>query len=346
MSRLTLLPCIFAVPDISDGREEFERYLKTLLDWKAAWREKWVKISLPDKTVDLLAESNAYPVYPHIAKACEVFGIFEYSVNDCIQIVETFLHRCESFEAESAIKDASWTNITVEPDITELQKETFRNEVKRIIVILGIIFQHCNIDKIPHILACAKLPSGNRTLVMVNAHIDIMEPDQIGTLRPPFDISRDVPACTDFLSFLMSLDANAVWQAAEDSLATDLAIRLAWYQESVRLGQSPVWKEPIDFRIGREFITSVDNCNFRHDLTKVKMLIYTIVDILLRRNLQNAHALRIDEGGASSQRLRGKDKAKRWDIDREWHLHFWDTESGVPEFATIVPHNSFYIPEN
>lgn len=88
-----------------------------------------------------------------------------------------------------------------------------------------------------------------------------------------------------------------------------------------RLGQSPVWKEPIDFRIGREFITSVDNCNFRHDLTKVKMLLSTIVDILLRRNLQNVHALRIDEGGASPQRLRGKDKAMRWDIDREWHLH-------------------------
>jgi hypothetical protein len=59
-------------------------------------------------------------------------------------------------------------------------------------------------------------------------------------------------------------------------------------------------------------------------------------------NLGATHALRNDRGYDSPQFTRGTDKAWRRDIDREYHLHYWETQNGY-EFSDVVHHNDFNI---
>ena len=61
--------------------------------------------------------------------------------------------------------------------------------------------------------------------------------------------------------------------------------------------------------------------------------------------MEDTHALRESSGGNALQRMRGDDKAWRRDIDREYHLHYWACEVSTVEFACVVTHDDFYIPE-
>jgi hypothetical protein len=51
------------------------------------------------------------------------------------------------------------------------------------------------------------------------------------------------------------------------------------------------------------------------------------------------------KGGNEPQQKRGQDKAWRRDIDYEYHLHYWECDDGSVEFASVVTHNDFSIPE-
>src|SRR5438128_2723819 len=66
-----------------------------------------------------------------------------------------------------------------------------------------------------------------------------------------------------------------------------------------------------------------------------------------RQNMPAVHALRTGTGGNDPQRVRRRDNAKAWrrDVDREYHLHYWETGNGTIEFASIGVHNDFTIPE-
>lgn len=61
-------------------------------------------------------------------------------------------------------------------------------------------------------------------------------------------------------------------------------------------------------------------------------------------NMPDVHALRTGTGGGDPPRMRGDDKAQRRDIDREFHLHYWDCDDETIELASVVYHNDFSIP--
>jgi hypothetical protein len=60
-------------------------------------------------------------------------------------------------------------------------------------------------------------------------------------------------------------------------------------------------------------------------------------------NLADTHALRKSGAARAAQVTRGKDTAWRRDIDHEFHLHYWESEDGGIELASVVPHNCFDI---
>jgi hypothetical protein len=62
------------------------------------------------------------------------------------------------------------------------------------------------------------------------------------------------------------------------------------------------------------------------------------------QNMRAVHAKRTGSGGGDPQELRDQNKAWRRDIDREYHLHYWECDDGTIEFASVGPHNMFDIP--
>ena len=344
MIDLTLLPCVFAVPDISEGREAFEEYVSILLNWKVASDIASVRTSVSDRTISLLFETGTYPVHPHVVAACRSFGIVEYSANDCTQVVNTLLSRAKPLEEATGIQDICHTGASFSPDIITQEIEQLREDIGRVLLIVAIIQEHCDSTRLNHVLAFKKLPQQCHE-VTVDATIELMDPASINGHSPPFAVSQAIKVCENLTGFLTSLDPVVIWDASEDAAAIQLAVEIAWYKDRIQNGCIADWCSPPPIKIGTSFFRTVNDCGFHHNRTRIRTLIAAIVDLLVRRNLRKVHSLRTGPGGEDPPRMRGADRGMRRDLDREWHLHYWEMRGGVQELAAVVPHNCFDIPE-
>ena len=116
------------------------------------------------------------------------------------------------------------------------------------------------------------------------------------------------------------------------------------FQDSIVLGEDPDWSENVEFRIGPEFRRSCQIICSDRDGSIPKKILRSIVETVKGRNLTAVHALRTGVGGGNPMRRRNADKAQRRDIDKEFHLHYWDLPDGNIELASVVYHNDFSIP--
>ena len=132
---------------------------------------------------------------------------------------------------------------------------------------------------------------------------------------------------------------------ASDDVGVELAIRIAMYKRRIERGEEPEWKTIEVPRVGREFRELCQRCCQDQSHSLPPRVLRSIVETLNDERMTDVHALREGKGGNTSQRLRGKDKAQRRDIDHEFHLHYWDCDDGTVEIASVVYHNDFSIPE-
>ena len=75
----------------------------------------------------------------------------------------------------------------------------------------------------------------------------------------------------------------------------------------------------------------------------MRRLFETVIEAIEGENLGQLHSLRTSNGGGSSQRKRDNDKACRRDIDRQYHLHYWQCANDTVELADVVTHDNFAI---
>lgn len=152
-------------------------------------------------------------------------------------------------------------------------------------------------------------------------------------------------ACETVAEFFASIDAAALWMGRNSIETCRIAIRLSVFARSREMGVPFEWDATHAFAIGGEFLRRVEACGCLTHRARMNGLLRATADTVLRCNLAKTHALRDGMGGNSPQRMRGNDKAMRRDIDREYHLHYWECEGSRPEFAAVGPHNCFDIPD-
>lgn len=99
---------------------------------------------------------------------------------------------------------------------------------------------------------------------------------------------------------------------------------------------------PNSLDIGKDFISSAHRLGFMHDESKIGRLLRACADLILGRNLNQSHALRVGKGPNDAQRTRGTWSAWRHDVDYEFHLHYWRSGTDL-ELANVVTHNEFDI---
>src|SRR5205823_1351890 len=85
---------------------------------------------------------------------------------------------------------------------------------------------------------------------------------------------------------------------------------------------------------GGAFVESAAQLGFMTSPSRARTLLRAIVETILRVP-QGTHALRTGSSGAAPQQRRGNALAWRRDIDREYHLHYWDGPDGC-ELANVV----------
>ena len=125
----------------------------------------------------------------------------------------------------------------------------------------------------------------------------------------------------------------------------ELAIRIALYKRQLQSNIEPDWTNLNIPIVGAEFRERVQTCCRDQSATLPERILRSIVETVVDENTTDVHALRIGKGGNCPQKMRGNDKAQRRDIDREFHLHYWERSDGKIELASVVYHNDFEIPE-
>lgn len=143
------------------------------------------------------------------------------------------------------------------------------------------------------------------------------------------------------LNTLQAIDPIEIWARGGNASLFDACCLLLshenteiWESSSALLAQ---------FSIGSQFSNSAKALGFIHDPVKAKRLMGACIDLIVGRNLDRSHWLRVGLGPNDAQKVsRSGAKAWRHDIDDEFHLHYWKSGRSI-QVANVVVHNNFSI---
>jgi len=337
---------VLAVPRVDCPKDDAFQYVDTLLDWSKLLDEPWVAIYMSERASESLFADGLYPLRDQLKELFNAHGIVEYDVNTVARIANQLLTITPSFETYYRVRDVLSEHLETDPDVIRLTThDGLQSDLARCITLIAVLRKHCSQPLGGHSLILREVP---KQVIQVRAQIHELEHsrDDIPALpSPPELFEGDVLVCDDFRGLIECLDESAILVGASDDLGVELSVRIALFKYDISQGGFPDWSGVIVPTIGSGFrVLCQQVCADQGDSVPPKIL-RSILETVQGNNLSAVHALRTGTGGNDPQRMRGSDKAQRRDIDREFHLHYWECADGTVELASVVYHNDFSIPE-
>ena len=346
LSSVTIDAGVLVVPYANCTKDDAYQYVDTLLDWKQLLDEPWVAIHMSEGASEALSTDGLYPLRDQLMKLFNAHGIVEYDVNTVATIADRLLSITPSFETYYRVKDVLSENLKTDPDVIRLTTHAgLQSDLARCVTLIAILRKHCSQPLAGHSFILRK---ASRKTIVVRAQIHVFERERndIPELPcPPEYFEGDVMVCDNFRGLIECLDESTILVGASDNQGIEISIRIALFKHSIAQGEEPDWSNVLDLRIGAEFRELCQQCCTNQGDSLPPKILRSIMETIQGQNLPDVHALRTSSGGNAAQRLRGTDKAQRRDIDREFHLHYWECADGSIELASVVYHDDFSIPE-
>lgn len=346
MLDVTIDAGVIAVPSPVSSADQLHDYVDTLLDWSELLDESWVAIHISEGAAEALVEDKLYPLRVQLKALFHDHGVVQYDVNTVTKVTDRLLALTPSFETCYRVKDVLADLLDTNPDIIKLTTHNgLQSDLARCVVLIAILRKHCRQPLAGHSLILRSAPG---SLVKVRAQIHEIEHerDDLPALpSPPDYFEGDVLVCDDFKGLVKCLDESAILREARDTPGGELAIRVALFKQALAKSQEPNWSDTKAPAIGSRFLETCRECCLDQGGGLAPKILRAIVETMQNQNMGAVHALRAGMGGDDPQRMRGRDKAQRRDIDYEFHLHYWECANGVIELASVVHHNDFSIPE-
>lgn len=346
LSSITIDAGVLAVPHADCTKDDAFQYVDTLLDWSKLLGEPWVAIYMSERASEVLIDEDLFPLRKHLKVLFNRHGIDEYSVNDVATVAERLLSLTPSLEAYYQVNNVLCDQFATVPDVIRFTTHSgLQSDLIRCIALIAILRKHCTQTLGGHSLIIRKAP---KQVIQVRAQIHELEHtrDDIPVLPcPPDFFEGDVLVCENFCGLIECLNESVMLVGASDNLGIELAIRVALFKDAITQRETPDWGEVILPTIGlnfRELCRRI--CADQGNSLPTKIL-RAIVETIKGKNMSAVHALRTRPGGNDPQRMRDRDKAQRRDIDRSFHLHYWECADGTLELASVVNHDDFSIPE-
>ncbi|MDR1828186.1 MAG: hypothetical protein LBR29_07640 [Methylobacteriaceae bacterium] len=343
---VTIDPGVLAVPRSDCTKDDAYRYVETLLDWCRLLKEPWLTVCMSEQASNVLIAEELFPLRNHLRELFNEHGIAEYTVNDIAVLAEKLLSLEQSFESYHRVEDVLTDHVETVPDVIRLiAHDCLQTNLQRCVTLIAVLRKHCAQPLGGHSLILKQAPE---RVIQVRACIHDLEHsrDDIPPLpcSPEF-FEGDVLVCDSFSGLIECLDEAAILAGAQDDVGIELAIRIALYKSELERGGTPEWSNMIAPALGAKFRETCQRICDDHGESVPPKILRAIEETANKRNLQAVHALRTRAGGDARQRTRGFDRAQRRDIDRGFHLHYWDRADGAVELASVVYHDDFSIPE-
>ena len=340
---------VLVVPGRGAAPDDAYRYVETLLDWSKLLNEPWIAVSMSERSAESLVVDDLYPLRMKLQRLFSQHGIVEYDVNTVSSVIDRILTHTPSFETYFHVRDVLKEDISTTPDILQLSSGgCLQSDLARCVVLIAILRAHCGKDILNHALILRISPT---RVINVRAMVHAIEHTRDDFDRPiptpPEYFEGDVLTCDDFRSLLDCIDESAVLKNAIDDAGVEIAIRIALYKSRLALALDPDWDDVSVWCMGAQFGPRIRNCCLDAPMSFASSALRALAYAIDKQNLAAVHALRTGSAGNNPQRRRTIDDAKAWrrDIDRDYHLHYWELPEGNIEFASVGPHDDFSIPD-
>jgi hypothetical protein len=331
--KIVLDSYVLSCPDPAKGRESVLSYVRQLLDWRDLRDATWLETFLSEDTFDLLAKTDGYPPW-NLLETCLDQQDLDLQPRDVLEILNAIMSKTPSVEEHLNLKGIQFESVkTSHTELFVERAECFVEHFQKLLLLACLLRK----TEARCWLGTTGFPSGPRTDVNVEAEAVLHREEDSEMVQE--DITGTIPVVTNFQSLLDEFDPVDLWLAAETHANRQFALNIV-ITRSMRNAVDSVCR---DWKFGTHFFDSADKHGFLSQAPKSRMLLRACAETVLRLNMFATHALRSGPGPGDPQLRRGCDRAWRRDIDREFHLHYWETVNG-PELACVVQHNDMTIP--
>lgn len=369
MPSITIDASVIAAPPANTEPEVVHQYVETLLGLAKFWNKAWVKVYLSELTAEVLEKDGLYPLRPKLKTLFNRFP--EYDANTVVMAVATITNsflRLQPFcEEVFGVSEVLFEEVTLTPNLSSrVGSKNLASNLERCVILTAILRKYYNPPVTDHWLVMNKpIPTSSSPVeeVTVTALIHDLEPKipEIPVFPTYLEGSVSVLVGPSFSDLIKWLAEKTLLNSAAPQETIELAIEIAIYKlcleriekrnlsqkRQVETNEIEIEEERKKFRkwtFGKRFFATVQECcRNRSDLAE--KLLRSIIETIDKQKLQDTHWLRTGKGGNDPQCKRGQDAAWRRDIDRQYHLHYWECEVGIVEFANMVTHNDFSITE-
>ena len=347
MLSVTIETAVFATPPIDTSAELVRNFVETLLDWKNAMDDQRLDVYTSRFAPDVLINCNLYPIRPQLKALLAQAAVFEYDANTVAVLAETILNRSDKIEDKLGISDVLVSDLALNPNVfAHYAPPQLLEDAQRCVIVLSLANRFVN-DPTLRGHAIAIRTSNVATAVQVKCLIQDIEhirDDLGGVPIAPEHFEGSILVCSSCHHLLVSVDEIEMLRGAADERQLAAAIRVGLYKRYVFAGTPLRWEDLPNFSIGHAFFASLTRHHVMSGSGLAERLVRAVMETICHDKLDATHALRIGQGPGDAQRQRGADLAWRRDIDRDFHLHYWECDTGIVELALLVVHNDFSIP--
>ncbi len=343
---------LLACPKSSTNIQEFEEYLNSLIKWGEEidnMRDAGLaSIYLSAQIPEVLAKSYGYPDWDELDKIIKNLNMQDVIHPHDIFVLIDGLLRLPYIEDQLSINEILLDNFQCEPSFHLNERDEIFVEIHYRLT--ALIFLMCHFESVLEKNQILITRHNDDQLRQISISGEIIDCEFFTDSRSiqyyPYPVSILLNYFIKPESLYYYFDALDIWVSATSDELYVKAINIYVIQMNYSLQKSKSKLEMTSWSFGNRFIRTAKDLGFLNDQAKAKMLLRSCAETILKENLSDTHWLRTGKGANNPQRKREKDKALAWrrDIDREYHLHYWETAKGV-EFASVVVHNDMKIPE-
>lgn len=140
MTNVYLDPIIFACPSSEDGNEAFEEYIKNLISWRELTSIEWANVFISDQTLDLLAITNSYPLWPNLERVIAELEMEDIQPHDVLTIFNSLLQKTLTFEEFFGINDILVESLHCSPSIQfENVSSSYQEHHERLLMFICLL---------------------------------------------------------------------------------------------------------------------------------------------------------------------------------------------------------------
>jgi hypothetical protein len=344
VNNLIIDPYVFACPHGDEGIDVFRNYIESIISWREFADEGLARVFVSEQTVDVLAETNSYPLWDSLKSAINRLNIVDVQAKDIVDLVNGLLGRLPSIESQFGLRDVLADNSTSNPSYQlTARPPAFVEQYYRIAIMICLIAQLNGFDELSQLLI-TRLLDEDLVSAEIASTVHYVESDvQHGFESFPFQLHGKLQLCNTPHGLYLAVDPLEIWLSASSDQERAQALHLFLYQKIYNAKRERLSRDDLAWSLGDSFCESVMRLGFLTNKGRMRTLLRACGETILSENMSQTRKLRTGAGAEDPQMVRGEDKAWRRTIDGEFRIHYWETTSG-PELACVVAHNDMTIP--